>query len=279
VSLESVESWLSQDGEGFSWELFHENSKLSMHERHLTFAHHPSDATVVAMMRQLRRVRPYEDYPKVALPEELPVARAPFDDVVLRRVSARAFADQEITFAELAKILQTATAVTRPNKDTGYPNPFRTVPSGGALYPLELYVHARRVTNLEPGLYHLDPEDREFDVLRAGDQSDRLAGLLIQQELEAACAASVFVTAIPYRSVFKYGDRGYRFALLEAGHLVQNLCLAATALELASTPIGGYADRGIDRWLGLDGLTQSTVYAALLGHEPDPLRSLPSQPR
>ncbi len=265
MSLESLEHWLAEDGEGFAWELFHENSKLGLHERHLTFAHHPSDATVVGIMRGLRRVRPYEDFAHVPLPDDLPPARASFDEVLGRRVSARAFEREPITFAQLAKILLSGTAVTRTNDDNTYPNPFRTVPSGGALYPLELYVHVRRVSDLEPGLYHLDPEDRALDFLRAGDQTERLAGHLIQPELEAACAASVFVTAVPFRSCFKYGDRGYRFVLLEAGHLVQNLCLAATALELGATPIGGYADRGVDRWLGLDGLSQSTVYAALLG--------------
>lgn len=265
MSLDSAETWIAQDGEGFVWELFHENSKLSRNERHLTFTHHPSDATVVRVMQNLRRVKPFEDFPKVPLPDDLPAARGSFEDIVARRVSARAFGGGEMTLAELAKVLLAGTAVTRTNEDTVYTNPFRAVPSGGALYPLEVYIHARRVTGLEPGLYHLDPEERELDRLRLGDQSDALGPHLIQPELEAACAASLFFTAVFYRSTFKYGDRGYRFVLLEAGHLVQNACLAAAALDLAATPIGGYLDRGIDRWLRVDGLSESTVYALLVG--------------
>ena len=249
TSFDRAETWISEDGEGFVWELFHENSKLSRNERHLTFTHHPSDATVVRVMQNLRRVKPFQDSPKVSLPETLPEARGSFEEIVSRRASARAFGDGEITLAELAKVLLAGTAVTRTNEDTAYTNPFRTVPSGGALYPLEIYVHARRVADLEPGLYHFDPEDRELDRLRVGDQSEALAPHLIQPELEAACAASLFLTAVFYRSTFKYGDRGYRFVLLEAGHLVQNACLAATAIDLAATPIGGYLDRGIDRHL------------------------------
>lgn len=265
MSLESVETWVAQDGDGLAWEIFHENSKMSRNERHPTFANHPSDTTVVRIMQQLRRVKPYEDHPKVSLPDDLPAAQAPFDEVLARRQSARSFGPGDITFGELAKVLLAGTVVTRSNEDTVYSNPFRAAPSGGALYPLEVYVHARRVTGLPPGLYHLDPEDRELDQLRAGDQFEDLADHLIQPDLAAACAAIVFVTAVFYRSTFKYGDRGYRFVLLEAGHVVQNACLAAAAVDLAATPIGGYTDRGVDRWLRLDGLSQSTVYALLLG--------------
>ena len=75
----------------------------------------------------------------------------------------------------------------------------------------------------------------------------------------------MFVTAVFFRSTFKYGDRGYRFVLLEAGHLAQNACLAAAALGLAAAPIGGYFDRDVDRQLRLDGLSESSVYALLLG--------------
>jgi SagB-type dehydrogenase family enzyme len=265
MSFESVESWVAQDGEGFAWELFHENSKMSRSERHLTFAYHPSDAVVVQVMRELRRVRSYADHPKVRLPDDLPAARSSFDVVLARRQSARSFGPGDITLAELAKVLLAGTVVTRSNEDTGYPNPFRAAPSGGALYPLEVYVQARRVSGLPPGLFHLDPEDRELDQVRVGDEFEDLAAHFTQPDLASACAAIVFVTAVFYRSIFKYGDRGYRFVLLEAGHVVQNACLAAAAIDLAATPIAGYADRPVDRWLRLDGLSQSTVYAFLIG--------------
>lgn len=73
------------------------------------------------------------------------------------------------------------------------------------------------------------------------------------------------VDAVFERSTFKYGDRGYRYALLEAGHVAQNLNLAATALNYGCVNIGGFFDRKIDQFLGLDGLTHSTIYMMLIG--------------
>jgi SagB-type dehydrogenase family enzyme len=71
-----------------------------------------------------------------------------------------------------------------------------------------------------------------------------------------------------WRSRFKYGLRGYRFALLEAGHVVQNLVLAATALGLPALPLGGWYDRRVDELVGADGLDEATVYVVLLGGRP-----------
>ena len=68
-----------------------------------------------------------------------------------------------------------------------------------------------------------------------------------------------------WRSRFKYGERGYRFALLEAGHAAQNMLLAATALALAALPLGGFYDRRLDELVGADGLDEATLYAIALG--------------
>ena len=96
----------------------------------------------------------------------------------------------------------------------------------------------------------------------------------IGPELEAACplpgllagaAAVVFVTAVFWRSRFKYGLRGYRFALLEAGHVAQNVLVAATELAVAALPLGGFYDARVERLLGVDGVDESVVYAIVLG--------------
>jgi SagB-type dehydrogenase family enzyme len=251
-----------------AWELYHENSKMSLRERNTFFALPPSDALIVRTMNKLMRVKPYRDRPKVSLPEDLPMAQRTFDEVMTGRETAREFGDGSLYLEELAKILFMAYGVTRDNVNTHFPRPFRTVPSGGALYPLEIYLHATRVEGLSPGLYHYDPEDSNLDVLRTGDDSAALAKFLFQSDLARSAAAILFISAVFLRSTFKYGDRGYRFILLEAGHLSQNAILTATELGLVAAPVGGYLDREVDGYLDLDGLDESTVYMMLIGRPP-----------
>jgi SagB-type dehydrogenase family enzyme len=258
--MQPVESFLLREGDDVAWELFHENSKTSRAEPHVYFGHHPSDATVVRMMRGLRDVKPYADRDKRPLPADADGDTC-LDDALLHRVSARRFRDGSVALEDLGAVLRRAQSVTRDNEGTEFPRPFRSTPSGGALYPLELYVWARSVDGLETGLYHYDPYVHELDHLGPVELSD----VFVQQELVASAAAVVLVGAVFFRSVFKYGERGYRFVLLEAGHVVQNALLAVHARGLAGVPVGGYFDREVDRAIGLDGLHESIVYSLMLG--------------
>lgn len=267
MGFDSIDEQLLRSEGDALWELFHENSKMSRHERRTIFPLPPSDAAVVQVMRRLRTVKPYRDRAKIALPEALPAATRSLDEVLVGRQTARRFGPGDIGLPQLAKILYMGYGVTRDNAGTPYPRPFRAVPSGGALYPLEIYAHAARVRGLSPGLYHYDPEEEALDVLREGDGSSDLAALVFQPELLSGAAAVVMISAVFLRTTFKYGDRGYRFALLEAGHVCQNATLTAGEMGLAAAPIGGYLDREVDRYLGLDGLTESVVYMLLIGRD------------
>ena len=139
------------------------------------------------------------------------------------------------------------------------------MPSGGALYPLEIFFHTTHVGALEAGLYHFNPMQNRLRLLRYGDNSRRLSDALVQRNLAVDASLIVFITAVFERSVFKYGDRGYRFVLLEAGHVAQNLALTATGMGLGCLNVGGFADRQIDDLLGLDGIDHSTIYLAAVG--------------
>lgn len=262
---EAVDAFLLAGSDELAWETFHENSKTSRHQPHVYFERHPSDATIVATMRSLREVKPYTDRQHVPLPGQLPTSQTTLDQALLGRESARSFCDAAIEVSALAKVLHCAYGETRDNRDSVYPRPFRAVPSGGALYPLELYVWSRRVNDLPAGLYHYDPLDHELDSLGAID----LASSFVQADLVRTAAAVVLVSAVFFRSAFKYGDRGYRFVLLEAGHVVQNAVLAALGIGVAAVPVGGYFDREIDTSLQLDGIDESVVYALLLGYPKD----------
>jgi SagB-type dehydrogenase family enzyme len=186
-------------------------------------------------------------------------------DALLSRRSQRTFGSGGVTQSELATVLHAAYGVTSP-ATCDESQPLRTVPSGGALFPLEVYAVLARVEGAEAGLYHLDPLRRVLEVLSLGPLPLAvLKDAAIYPEIVEGCAVTLLVTGMFWRSRFKYGLRGYRFTLLEAGHLVQNVVLMCAALELAAVPIGGFYDRPLDVLVGADGVNESIVYAVCLG--------------
>lgn len=242
------------------WEWFHENSKTGR------FDIFPSNDQVVAEMQARAESLDYAAYPLVELPRtRAPLAR-PLEEAMTARESARGMRPGPLTLEQLSTLLFWAYGVTRDNAGTTNPRPFRTIPSGGALYPLEIYLHSSHVEGLPAGLYHYTASAHHLRRIQEGDLTESIAGALVQPELALGASVVFFVTALFERSTFKYRDRGYRFIFIEAGHLGQNLNLGAVALGLGVTNIGGYFDREIDRLLRIDGVNHSTVYMNAVGH-------------
>jgi SagB-type dehydrogenase family enzyme len=150
--------------------------------------------------------------------------------------------------------------------DPGFPRPFRTVPSAGAMYPLEIYFHNAHVEGLKAGLYHYNSAMNHVCILREGDESRGIGAAVVQPQIVHNASLIVFITAMFERTTYKYGDRGYRFVLLEAGHVAQNINLVVNGLGLGCVNLGGYFDRQIDDLLGLDGVTHSTIYMIAVGN-------------
>lgn len=213
----------------------------------------------------VRGLKRYRQYPAIPLPEaELP--SIPFADVARARESMREFGSGMLSLQGLATMLHTAYGVTHSSTlpDGRAGQPLRAVPSGGALYPLELYVLAQRIDGIDAGVYHYDPWRHVLEQLpqRAAYAPGELTAF---PELLEPAAALILVTAVFWRTRFKYALRGYRFALLEAGHVGQNILLAATALQLASVSVGGVYDRRVEELLDVDGVNESLVYVVALG--------------
>lgn len=236
------------------WCLFHENSKVTR-----SFLALPDDV-VAARMRELSEALGYEHYPATRLPDPSTID-ASLGEVLRARASARDFQPATISLEELSTLLHHAYAVNRP----GDVRSFRTTPSPGGLYPLELYLHTTRVDGLPSGLHHYHPVRGELRRLHEGDLARDLAACFVQGEIISDATVLVFLTGHFERVTFKYGDRGYRFALLEAGHVAQNLNLAAAGLGLGTVNLGGFFDRELDDVLRLDGVTASTLYAVAIG--------------
>jgi SagB-type dehydrogenase family enzyme len=238
-------------------ELFHEASKL-----HPALAHRQtagivrlesSEALRVAASHPVRRHPQRRGYP-LPLPER---PTCSLWSAVDGRRSRRDFDGSTLRQADLATILDTAYGLRDGDR--------RTVPSGGALYPLELYAAVRHVDGVAVGVHRYDPELHALEEHELGDPWPALEAACPLTGLLHRGAAAVLVLAVFGRTRFKYGQRGYRFALLEAGHVVQNAVLAASALGLAALPLGGFYDAQVDELVGADGLEESVVYAVVLG--------------
>ncbi len=219
----------------------------------------------ISMARAVRRL----PLPQRELPPPRRTALSLADAIAARR-SCREFADRAVGAADVAALLQAAYGVTHVlGSDDGRRGlPLRAAPSGGALYPLELYVAVLRVDGLDPALYHFDPLEAALAVVTEPLGPEDVARLSTYPEIAGASAAVIFVAAVFGRTRFKYGLRGYRFALLEAGHVGQNVLLTATALGLGAVPLGGFYDRLTDEFLGLDGVNESTLYTLAVGRRP-----------
>ncbi|SHN45400.1 SagB/ThcOx family dehydrogenase [Cryptosporangium aurantiacum] len=241
-----------------AWEIFHENSKTGELRGMLP------DHVVVAQMEALEEQLTYRGYPRFELPRRTPLDDVSVQTAIDRRESARTMTDTVLTIDDLSTLLHAAYGLREHQPEGDFPRRFRSVPSGGALYPLELYVHASDVLGLPVGLFHYEPLTHSVRLLRDEPRS-AFRSTLVAPEVVDHAAVTIFLTAIFYRSTFKYGERGYRFVLLEAGHVGQNVDLTAAALGYAALNIGGYFDDAVDAYLGLDGLRHSTVYLVAVG--------------
>jgi SagB-type dehydrogenase family enzyme len=204
-----------------------------------------------------RSSRTHDHRPGVELPPPRAL-RGRLGGVMASRRSSCPDVLRPVGLRDLATVLAASYAVSPRERSLR-----RTVPSAGALYPLEAYAVAPAVTGLDPGVYHYDPFRHR--LARLGPlRFAELREAFIDESLTDVTAALLVVTGVFWRSRFKYGPRGYRFALLEAGHLMQNALLASTDLELAALPLGGFHDVLLDRLVGADGLDEATLYALVL---------------
>jgi SagB-type dehydrogenase family enzyme len=146
---------------------------------------------------------------------------------------------------------------------------FRVVPSGGAMYPLDLALIAHQVTGLPSGAYVYDPIAHGLFPLGPLDPPAFHAAASASLLAPPQPALTLAIVATFARTRAKYGLRGYRFCLLEAGHIAQAALLAASALGLAALPWGGFIDAAVDDLLELDGRERSCVYLVAISSAPE----------
>ena len=214
----------------------------------------------------LRRTRPepvktYPEAPQVSLDPPALENGMPIWEAVSGRRSIRDFAREPIDLAELSQLLWAAQGVTREAVSWG----FRAAPSAGALYPVETYLSVQNVDGLEPGIYHYSSRDHAVELLKEGAFGARLAEAALDQDFLASAGIVFCWTAVFARSAWKYAERAYRYVYLDAGHIAQNVALAAVALGLGSCQVAALYDDDVNSLLGVDGAEESALYLTAVG--------------
>jgi len=240
-------------------ETFHVASKLSLWTSDSATGMYSHElANDPEALEQLGRPHPlYLSSQRLALDaagQASPVAAA-----LRGRRSAARFAPAPVSFAALSQVLRESACLTA---EYG-----RGAPSAGALYPIDVYLAVTAVDGVPAGIYALDPHGAMLHRLPAPvDPREFLRDCLVFQNLADDSAFHVFFVGSFMRQRIKYGQRAYRFALIEAGHLAQAMMMCAQENGIGSCAVGGFLDQEVDELLCLDGVEQSVVYSVAFGH-------------
>jgi SagB-type dehydrogenase family enzyme len=231
-------------------------------------------AVIRAVRRKAKRVGLPARFKRYKNARMLPLPRprfvGPFPEILLARRTWRRFSRRKVSRDDLSMLLGLTWGVHDWIDVPGVGRlPLKTSPSGGARHPIEVYVLARRIDGVPPGLYHYVPDRHALELVRTGASSQQILSYLPTQTYYGAAAALMLMTAVFERTQWKYEfARAYRVVLAEAGHLCQTFCLTATWLGLAPFCTMALADSRIERDLEIDGVSESVLYAAGVGARP-----------
>lgn len=182
-------------------------------------------------------------------------------EVLKKRRSVRDYKGKTIDMQTLSLLLWAAQGITL---NTAY-HQFRTAPSAGGLYPVETYVAVNNVEGLQSGIYHYEVLYHTLALLEAGNMGRELARAGLGQNMLADAPVVFIFSAVIQRCRWKYGQRAYRYIYMDAGHIAQNLALAAVSCDLGSCQIGAFLDEEVNGVVGLDGQEETVIYMSTVG--------------
>jgi SagB-type dehydrogenase family enzyme len=171
----------------------------------------------------------------IKLPEPRKVGSMSVEEAISSRRSRRSYKDKPLSLSDISQLCWSAQGITEPIYE------FRSSPSAGALYPLEIFLVVGNA-ELEAGIYQYIPFDHSLKCIKKGDYREELCRASLGQEAVKDGALSIVITAIYERTTKKYGERGIRYVHMEAGHVAQNIYLQAEALGLGTVSIGAFYD-------------------------------------
>lgn len=196
-------------------------------------------------------------------PENIRIQEIDVRKVIERRTSVRNYSPEPLSLEELSYLLWCTQGVKEVVRNAAT---FRTVPSAGARHALETYILANNVSGLEKGLYRFLPiEHRLTEINMDENIADEIKRGCLDQAFVKTSAATFIWTAVPYRMTWRYGQRGYRYLHLDAGHVCQNLYLSAESIDCGVCAIAAFLDEEINPVIGVDGENEFVIYVATAG--------------
>lgn len=195
-------------------------------------------------------------FPLIKLPDPEIDFHFPLRDSLLNRTSIRHFSNRIVTEKQISTLLYYSAGKKKDSEKRFYP-------SAGAAYPLEIYLISRK-TSLPPAVYHYYVRTHSLEKLFTYDNTE-LSNMMESKWKNAPCF--ILLSARFNRTVSIYRERGYRYILLEAGHLAQNIYLISQALNLSCCAIGGFSDHEINKILNLESIKEAVIYIMAIGHK------------
>ena len=213
---------------------------------------------------------PYGELIPLPSADELPEPALSLKQAILQRRSLREYSDQPFTLQELSFMLWAGCQVNKHHKSPKIEVTRRQVPSAGSRHPFECHLLINRVEGLPIGLYYYHPLEHGLILRESGpDIGARILEACRDQDMVLRSAFTLILSARPYRASWRYQQRAYRYLYLDAGHVGQNVHLAAEALNAGSCMVGAFTDELLDACLGLDGIQEFAIYVMPVGKKPE----------
>lgn len=196
-------------------------------------------------------------------PRTLNVNKIDLREAIEGRSSFRNFSQEPLSLEELSYLLWCTQGV---RELMGNAATLRNVPSAGAKHALETYILVNNVEGLEEGIYLFLPIEHKLAKIETGSfAAENITAACLDQSFIRSSAVTFIWTAVIYRMKWRYGERGYRYINLDAGHVCQNLYLSAQSIDCGVCAIGAFFDDEINAVLGIDGEDEFVIYIATVG--------------
>lgn len=222
-----------------------------------------------------RRKNHYKSYPfakKIMLPRNtINLDQVDLQKLLLNRAAHREFTGEPITIEQLASLLRYGNGLKAPLPTNDVPYELnnmllRTAPSGGARFPIEVYIFIVNVEGVPSGIYHYNIREFSLELLLGSQEMGKVIKKLYGDPIDFEKSACLFTfTGVFYRNIEKYGLRGWRVLFLDAGHMGMLFWLISQALGLGGTSLAGGFDLQLSRVLGFNSHQEGILQSFVLG--------------